>query len=324
MKALEDVVLFKTDAEKEGKEMKAEYLVQGYPTFVLVNADGEVLDTWSGYAKEFFLQLLAPAVADPTTIDEKTARFAANPSANDGLRVARYHATRGAYDTALEFVEATGELDDAPDLAATRFDYLSSGFLYKDLFDAGTVRKAADAVVASDAATPDDLVNVEQGMASVGRKVEDPELRIAYLTPAFEATRDSENESLARMHTRLAVDHALLVEKAPAKAVELRRELLPEGWKEDPSALNGFAWWCFEGNVNLDEALVLARRGAELAAPGKERAMILDTAAEICNAQGNCDDAVELIRQAVEEAPDTEYYQEQLQRFQDVRAASAN
>ena len=87
---------------------------------------------------------------------------------------------------------------------------------------------------------------------------------------------------------------------------------------------NSFAWLCFENRVNLEDAELLARRGAELAAPGKERAMILDTAAEICNARGNCDDAVELMRQALAEHPDSEHYATQLTRFEDIRATQAN
>ena len=52
--------------------------------------------------------------------------------------------------------------------------------------------------------------------------------------------------------------------------------------------------------------------------------MILDTAAEICNARGNCDDAVELIQQAIADAPESEFYQKQLKRFVEIREASAN
>ena len=76
--------------------------------------------------------------------------------------------------------------------------------------------------------------------------------------------------------------------------------------------------------MNLDEAEVLGRRGVELAPPGPERAMVLDTVAEICHARGDLEEAIELIRQAVADAPEKEYYQKQLERFEAVRAARAN
>jgi hypothetical protein len=66
----------------------------------------------------------------------------------------------------------------------------------------------------------------------------------------------------------------------------------------------------------------MARRGVEVAAAGSEKANLLDTAAEICNARGHCDDAVDLIRQAVEEDPDREYFKKQLKRFEELRAQS--
>jgi hypothetical protein len=106
--------------------------------------------------------------------------------------------------------------------------------------------------------------------------------------------------------------------------VELKRATLPEDWKDSPTQLNRFAWWCLEAMANLEEAEVLARRGADLAPPGPERANILDTAAEICNARGNCDDAVELIRLAIENDPDRELFRTQLERFESLREAQAN
>ena len=115
---------------------------------------------------------------------------------------------------------------------------------------------------------------------------------------------------------------AILVEKDGPKAVRLKRDLMPEGWKDDVSQLNSFAWWCFQNNVNLEEAEVLGRRGIELASPGPDRASILDTVAEVCNARGNCDDAVELIEKAIEDHPEKEFYRKQLARFQEIRAAS--
>ena len=94
---------------------------------------------------------------------------------------------------------------------------------------------------------------------------------------------------------------------------------MPAGWESDAGGLNGFAGWCYENKINLEEAGKLARKGAALASPGAEKAEILDTAAEICNLLGNCDDAVLLAEQAAKEDPKSEHYAKQLKRFAEIR-----
>jgi tetratricopeptide (TPR) repeat protein len=84
------------------------------------------------------------------------------------------------------------------------------------------------------------------------------------------------------------------------------------------------AWWCFENAVKLDEAEELARRGVKLAEAPGDKANILDTLAEICNARGNCPEAVVYMRQAVELNPEREYFKKQLERFEALAAVNAN
>ncbi len=323
MKVLEDVVLVSFDAEKgEGKELAEEMKVSGYPTWVFATADGETMDRWVGYAKDEFIEQLAESTSDPTTIREKTARFKGGPNVKDGLLLARVLASRGEYKSALSYVDAIVDLDGAPDVTGRRFDYHSSKYRHdgKNLDD---VVAAADAVVAFDGASARDLVNVARTMGNVGRKAKQPELRVPYIEPALNATVDADGY-LKEAHQSLAVDFALLIEKDLEEAVELKRVTMKEGWQEDSGQLNAFAWWCFENKVNLAEAEVLARKGVELLPAGKERASIIDTVAEICNARGNCDDAVELMQQAIAEDPDRELFAKQLVRFQEIRAAQTN
>src|SRR5438093_374524 len=94
---------------------------------------------------------------------------------------------------------------------------------------------------------------------------------------------------------------------------------MPAGWEANAAQLNEFAWWCYKHQLNLEEGERLARKGAELAKPGAERAGVLDTAAEICNLMGNCDDAVSLAEQAVKEDPQDEHYVRQVKRFTELR-----
>ena len=61
-------ILFKTDAEKEGKELAKEYSVSGFPTYVVLNSKGETLARWAGYDKELHLEQTGAVLADPTTV----------------------------------------------------------------------------------------------------------------------------------------------------------------------------------------------------------------------------------------------------------------
>jgi len=109
----------------------------------------------------------------------------------------------------------------------------------------------------------------------------------------------------------------MMSEIQPERALELRREHFDESWQEDPIALNKFAWFCFQYGVNLGEAERLARQGVDLS-EGADRANVLDTLAEIVNAQGRTAEAIELIEQAVELAPEIGYFRDQKLRFEEA------
>lgn len=105
----------------------------------------------------------------------------------------------------------------------------------------------------------------------------------------------------------------------PDTALALRRDHLGLEWRDDVARLNSFAWWCFEHEVNLEEAEVLARRGVDLS-EGVERANVLDTLAEIVNARGRRNEARTLIDDALELNPDSDYLQSQKTRFAEEEA----
>ncbi len=71
--------------------------------------------------------------------------------------------------------------------------------------------------------------------------------------------------------------------------------------------------------MNLQEAEALALKGVELADSDEQRATILDTAAELCNALGNCDEAIAHIKQAVSLDPENDYYKDQLAKFEQAK-----
>jgi tetratricopeptide (TPR) repeat protein len=315
MKALEAVVLFKIDSENgEGVELAEEFAVKGYPNFVVANTAVETMDRWAGYEKGRFLENLKDALSDPTTIEQKRARFAASPTSRDGGKLGRYHGTRGEYKRAVEYYRKAHDLG-ADDYSFQIFENIATGARSKD-FSVDEAKKAADAALANPSIEPALVIEVYDVMAWLGRQTESPRLGIPYLAGALAAAKSGTDDGMKAKRRSLEIEHALYVENDKAKALELKRASMSEGWKDDASKLNGFAWWCFENEVNLEEAEALARQGAELAPAGTERGQVLDTVAEICNARGNRPEAVKFIRQAIENDPNSEHYKKQLERFQ--------
>lgn len=321
--ALQNTVFFKVDCEKgEGIEVAKRYKVQGYPTFIAVNGQGEVTDRWIGYeGAAKWAASVDRAKADPRTIAAKKEAFAARPTAGLAQSLANDASTDYEFAGAVGYFRQARQMDPAG--ASGYTEQILTNMFYgaqSKAFTFAEIAQEADLALASPEATPAQKVELALMLRQVAGQAEDPGLAVPYITAALTASKDGADEELARGRLRLEVDYALLVEKDADKAVALRKRTLPEGWQEDPDQLNGFAWWCFENKVNLEEAADLARRGVELAADDGQRANILDTAAEICAARGDCGDAVALIKRAVELAPDKKYFQDQLARFEAMRA----
>jgi tetratricopeptide (TPR) repeat protein len=318
--ALETVVLLELDAEAgEGQALAEEYGVKGFPTFIVTNAEGEQIDRWWGYDEpEAFVAELDEAKADPTTVEQKIARFEADPSEQDAATLGSIFATRGEPGKAVAYYRRAEELAGPGngEYAMPLFTNTYLGHSDEELFPLEEVRAAADAVLASETSDAGDVLIVAYRMAGLAQKNDDPTLLEPYAGPALEAGESVEEESLERLHRNVRIAKALVLDQDPERAVALKKESMPDGWKDDPDQLNEFAWWCFENEVNLAEAEQMARKGVELAEPGSQRARILDTVAEICNLRGKCEEAVSLMARAVEDDPDNEHYQSQLERFE--------
>jgi tetratricopeptide (TPR) repeat protein len=160
-------------------------------------------------------------------------------------------------------------------------------------------------------------------MGVIANLTEQADLSLPYLKAALEATEGTQEPGMVKARRSLLLEKALHVDQDFEAAVRLKRDSMPVGWQDSAGDLNNFAWWCFENKVNLEEAEELARTATELAEPGQEKAMILDTLAEICNALGNCGEAVALMQAAMEEDPENEYYRKQLDRFQEILKADS-
>lgn len=318
-KLLEGVVLHKVDAEKgEGIELAKTHEVHAYPTFLMVSHEMKPIDRWMGYTKPYLGEKMGSAMADLSTIEEKEARFGASPTSALAVRLADYRAATGQYADAVALYGKAGRLDPAVSHASEIFEATFSGY-QKDVFEKSAVLSSADAALES--AEPAELIGICARMAQLAKADNDADLRVKYLKTAIDRTKDSTDEQVAKQRAGLMPEYALYVEKNAEKAIQLQRANMPEGWMEDPAQLNSYAWWAFENGVDRTEALALARKGVDLAPPGKEKAMVLDTAAELCNSLDNCHEAVDLTKRAIAEDPENEFYKKQLDRFQEILAA---
>jgi len=321
--ALEGVVLFKIDAEKgAGIPLAKAYQVSGFPTYIVMNQEGKTIRQWMGYDAKDFVENLAEGLADPTTIAMREKRFKTEPTANDALALAKYHAAREEVQKSFMYYEKSYELNSDPSV-----DYSTEIFMVaydgwrNDEVTKDQMVKAAERVLAWEGRSPSDVIWVARYMTAVGRGENDQGIFVPFLKAAVSESENVTDESVVKMRQALLVDHALYVEKDIDAAIALRKERLPEGWEQNPDALNAFAWWCFENKINLEEAEQMARNGVELAEAGSSKAMILDTLAEICNLRGSCKDAVLYIEMAIKNDPDREYFRKQQVRFQKELAA---
>ena len=317
--ALDHVVMVQVDCEKgEGPEIAKTYGVSGYPTFVVVNADGEITDSTIGYGGDEAWAAFAKASAeDRRTIEAKTAAYEVEPTPALARSLANRASTAYDFKGAVGYFQAARTMDPAntaeySESILTNMYYGARG----GAFTLDEVEAEVKPAFESAEASAEDKLQLAAMMTGMAKGVGQAERAAPYLKAALEASADSDDAGLLKQRAGLAVDAALIIDKDPQKALELKRASMPEGWLENSGRLNQFAWWCFENEVNQEEALALALKGLELAESDGDRANILDTAAELCNVLGNCGEAVEHMRHAVEIQPDKQYYKDQLARFE--------
>lgn len=291
-----------------------------YPTFLILNSDGEALYTWIGWpGSQKWADYLDVATREPLTVDERKARFFSKPTFTDAymlgtIEYARRN-TRAGHDyfrRAMEIDETSARREGVP---ALLFKTAYRGIRAGD-FTMEECIVVAEEVLRDEKVRTEDALEITERLArvvdDVGEDTVTPLLRTAY--PIVE--KDI-SEDLHMRRQRFYGNYAMIVEKDPRKAVGYKRETMPEGWKDNSIHLNSFAWWCFENSVNLEEAEELSRRSVEIAEEGRVTANCLDTLAELVNLRGDTAGALELIEQGLEIDPDNDYLKRQRTRFEE-------
>ena len=317
----EKAILYPIDCEKgEGIEIAKRYNVRGYPTFKVVNGSGEELECFIGYeGPEKWVASVEAGVKDRRTLVEKAKAYETEPTLALARSLATAASTKYEFKNAVMYYQAARDMEPNPMLAAEYTEGILTSMFYgtrMGQFEFADLDAEATKVMENPMAPADAKMGVASMVVYLAKSTDNVDKAIPYLEGAMKVSEGSTDEGILEQRASLAVDYALLVEKDKNKAVEYKRATMDEGWMEDPGALNNFAYWCYENDVNLEEAEELALRGIELAETDGERANILDTAADICNARGNCEEAIARIKQAIELDPDKEYFQTQLAKFE--------
>ncbi len=321
--ALTSVILYKVNAEKgEGVALAKKYEVTGYPSFIALNAKGEVSDRWIGYGgPEAWSESALMAAADPRTIEEKKVAFKSEPTVKLARCLASDAATRNDSRGAVDYYRHARKIDteNAEEYTENILSSMYRGTRAGD-FTFEEFEAEAKVALANNQATPAQKVDLARMTLKLAQLNETVDVAKPYVTSALKASEGTTDEDLAASRERLAIDNALYITGDKEEALKLFRASMDEGWMDKANQLNNFAWWCSENDINLEEAGELAMRGIKLAETDTDRANILDTAAEICNKLGNCEEAVANMERAVELDPDREYFQDQLVKFQEVVA----
>lgn len=317
--SLENAILFKVDCEKgEGPKIAEKYEIRGYPTYIAMNGKGEITDRWIGYegAEKWSASVIA-AKADRRTIVAKKAAFEAEPTLALAKALGSDANTGSQYKDAVKYYGQARKMDS--ENAAEYDEQILMAMLYgleDDSFTMDEVIAKAEPAMASAETPVADKLELALMVKHFAGKKGQSEKAVPFIEAAWTASEGTADEKALKYRNYLAVDHALLVEKDKDKAYGLFTGRLPEGWDENTEQLNKVAWWCFENEYKLEEAQAMALKGVELAPDDVERANILDTAAEICNALGNCDQALEHIKMAIKLNPENEYFKDQLVKFE--------
>jgi hypothetical protein len=224
--ALERVVLHKIDGLKsDGPQLEKQFQVNGRPTFILMRSGGETVGRWGGFTNAHeFIENLSAGLQDPTTIEEKRARFASRPNLADAERLARFHETRDEYKDAVRYYREAQMLaaGSGRDFRFALFDVTTDG-VWDGAFALAEAKQAADAALAYEGSTLDRVLDVAIGMSYLGQKQLDRDIMVPYLELAMRASEGRAGEGIQRQRQQVRVNLAE-AEALARKAADLARE----------------------------------------------------------------------------------------------------
>jgi tetratricopeptide (TPR) repeat protein len=304
--------------EGEGIELSKQHMIGShFPVFILANSSGDVIYRWTGYTgSNRFINSLRKGLSDLTTINERVARLGNTPSFADAIFLASYSTDTGEHLKAVEYYRQARNLN-----TNKIFDYSFEIFentanaVWKDMIPFSEVLPAADGVLNSKKKRTDNIAKMARIISRMARKYDKTSLIAKYLQAGIDATANSRKESVRESHMLFMADYALYVNIDTADAVNIKKTSLGANWSSNPEKYYGYAKWCLERKIRLDEAEYYAREAGKRAYAGEFRAKVLNTLAEIIYIRGDTNEAIRLIEMAIEQDPEKDSYKEQRKRF---------
>lgn len=316
---MQSVVHFPLNSkEGEGVELSKQYKIASlFPVFILANSSGEVIYRWTGYTgSSHFINSLRRGLLDLTTIDERIARFQTNPSFGDAVFLASYCSDSGEHLKAVDYYRRAESLakGTSSDFSYRIFENTSNA-VWKDMIPFDEVLPAADGVLIAERKGSDSVPKMARVMARLARKYDKTDRITKYLQAGIDATANSRNESGRESHMLFQADYELYVNRDMVEAIRIKKASMGDNWLSNPDKYYGYAKWCLERKIVLEEAEHYAREAGKRAYAGEFRAEVLNTLAEIYYTRGNQAEAIRVIEMAIEQDPDKSSYKEQLERF---------
>lgn len=308
----------------EGPELKKEYDVGNtYPVFILTNSVGDIITRWTGYSTaNYFATKLSASLKDLRTIKQRRADFEANPTFKEALDLGNFYSEIGEHLLAADLFQRAQKLNTSGVINLSYDIYREfANAVWKDMAPFDTVYKPADDVIKSGQGSL--IMKMATIMSRLSRKFDNTDSLQKYLDAGIEAANKSQIPKDKETRYLLVAEHALQIAHDTAKAIEIKELSMGSGWDKNPDKFYEYARWCLERKVDLGQAEYFARMAVSACPDGEQKARVLNVLAEIYDARGNYQGAIEAAQMAVENHPENPFYQTQLEKFQEELAKQA-
>jgi thioredoxin-related protein len=299
---------FDVNTDEGDRISKSYYVANTFPVFVLADSAGDIIHYWQGYSTvSQFMPLFNQGFANRITIKERYKELSSTPSLDNILFLAKYNTDIGENLKAAELYTQAQEIQNTPNYVYKIFENMAdAAWKGKSTFEQLMV--AADNVLANKSTDVTAVSNVGIIIARVARKTGRTNDIAKYLQVGLDITNNRMDPKSKEWHVTLLADQALYVKKDTSEALSIKKKALGAGWETRPSKAYGFAKWCLERKINLIEAEKYAKMAVEQVPPGKIKAPILTTLADIYEARGKKSEAIKTLELAAKEDPHNNWY----------------
>ena len=305
--AKKNLISKKIDAEKNnGPQQKKKYRVEGYPTILLLDSEGNEIDRIIGYRppEEFFNELNRIKNRENTLSDLITRYKQSINNSSVKIDLAEKYilmnlpdSARLLLDNIYSFQKKKHQLDFSVSFNLSQ--------LYYKIRSLDRSIEILDQIVESGVDSSDIAYFFRLLYKSKRSSDIDALLEYAELSENIDRKQKSYWQII-----RILKKH----KRDPSLEAELYLkviDLYTGDYKYLPSLLNGFAWRMTELEKNLDIALVKINKALEYG----EDIKILDTKAEVLWKLNRSEEAVEFIEKCILSDPQNKYYKDQKKKF---------